>query len=434
MDEIGNELDFQTESIGTKNYDYYKKIFNDEDIDGADYTSLETDLDSGIISQSDYNRKTKKLDRAADAMVEVADIMDYMNDTSKLKSPLDASDRAKAEIAYRMDKIDLSDTARHYDIVKRVVQYGGIVPKYLRRQLEGVMINGSIDQQISASKLLHNMQEANPYSRSDRNLSDALWQKADTINMLASSGSGDMEQMKTKMSELLDPIDKATSTKYREIANKELRTKNVSEHVSDLLGGDIKDPKVEAEYADVYKKVYRGDADAANQIAEKVIKSKFKKSAFSPTAMSISPESIAESYGITDPEKFVREDIDKSLAPFGLKLDLKASDGIFNSFFGDGKQSAFLVEDRHTAKGAGFLIKKINKETGMAEFLLDEDGDPLRYEVPKPNEAPKVVGEVVAAPKALPDPVELQKAKEARAAPQSTSIISNIANALGIGS
>lgn len=384
--------------------DYYKKTFNDPDIEGLDYVRLEEMYASGVIDKRKRKSLLGKLDKVQKAMVEVKEVADYIDNPEILKSPFDSGDRRKADVAFMMNPLSITAQEDHKMIQTKVRNYGGIVPKQLRRQFEAVLVNGNAQQQIVASNLLKNLQTINPYVRIDRNLPEAMWQKADLIDLMV-RGNPNPEAVVEKVNEYMKPIDVAAAERYRKDANDQMKKFKVSDRIAGTNLG-VSSPALEAEYKRVYQSVYRGDDAVANHLATKAIENNFSVSKFggdSKGVMEITPEALAGSMGAPNPEEYVRKDLENSLNQFGLTL---AKPGIFGRFFGGEdaqRNQAFLEADNKTKLGQGFKVKYIDRDLGIPVDLVDSNGKPVRYMVPNYNEEQKQLADQESKDKAVYD-------------------------------
>jgi hypothetical protein len=107
--------------------------------------------------------------------------------------------------------------------------------------------------------------------------------------------------------------------------------------------------------------------------------------------MQVTPEKIANSLGISsgDEPSYVKEDINKFLAPYSMKIsDFKS--GIRIPIFGethvqDEPNDAFLVEDKKTPIDGGFTVMGVDPDLKTLVKLVDgKTNKPLRYMVANP--------------------------------------------------
>jgi len=157
----------------SKNFEYYQKIFTDPELDGLDYLKVQELYNTGVIKGPKFKTLVKKLDKVAASMKEVVDIQKYAEDPNQLKSPYNAEDRRRIDVAYSTRPLQISNPAEYNKAVERVKSYGGIIPKQMRRQLEAMIINGEPLQQVYSSQMIRDMERANPGVRVGQNLSSS---------------------------------------------------------------------------------------------------------------------------------------------------------------------------------------------------------------------------------------------------------------------
>lgn len=378
----------------SKTFEYYQKVFTDPELEGLDYLKVQELYNTGAIKGPKFKSLVGKLDKAATSMKEVMDIKTYAEDPNQLKSPYNAEDRRRIDVAYSTRPLQISNPTEYNKAVERVKSYGGIIPKQMRRQLEAMIINGEPLQQVYSAQMIRDMERSNPGVRVGQNLSSDVFHRADFINLLNYKGA-DLNNVIETANNYLKPMDSATKERLTKDAHNVLARENISKRIeSSELGATS--PMVEEAYKKVYEALYRGDDDTAHQLAIRNIESKFAKTAFGfkqKVVMEITPERVAQVYGAPNPEMYVRYDLEEFLKSRNLRV---VEPDLINRFwFGNNPQvheeEAFLVEDDRTGLDSSFRVKKLDPELQVPVDVIGPDKKPLRYSVSKPDDFKKVL-------------------------------------------
>lgn len=379
------------------------------------HANVDIDQMSGKVSANYVKTKVKK---QIVKVLKQNDALSRMMDPSVLKSPELDSHKKDVDLIDDIQKLDFNQQDYEEQVYNRIGKFAGTMSKSMSDQLTSALTGGTPEQQLKAAKIVEGIDQR--YNYASKRLKDGLRNRANLINIVSAAGTPPAETI-DKVNEMDRPLTKAMSEGLTNAIRdqKLLDRTTVNSAVKDALGISesiigVKDnalvsAEASSEYDKAYRAFFRGNAEAADQMAKKVIKNRFSKSDFAEPHAEVtkaSPERYVNQFlpkvPVADVREYLKEDINTQLQGISKVLDAAgvSKPGFISSLIGTKKEGDYVGnKDVALAPIPGvsqtegkFLVTVKDSTTGLYKPLYAQNNERVVYTVD-----PKVVQQKAAA-------------------------------------
>lgn len=368
--------------------------------------SADVDIDqmSGKVSANYIKTKVKK------QIVKVLrqnDALSRMMDPEVLKSPELASHKKDVDLIDDIQKLDFNQEDYEAQVYNRIGKYSGTMSQSMSDQITSALTGGTAEQQIKAAKILEGIDQRFNYA--SKRLKDSLRNRANLINIVSAAGTPPLETIE-KVNEMDRPLTKAMSEGLSNSIRdqKLLNRETVNAAVQDTIGGTS--PEASAEYDKAYRAFFRGNAEAADMMARKVIKNRFSNSEFTDPNASVAkatPEAYVNQFlpkvPVQEVRSYLKDDINTQLKGISKVLDaagVPEKPGFISSLLGTktkgdyvGNKDVALAPIPGVSQTEGkFLVTVKDPTTNLYKPLYAQNNERVVYTVD-----PKVVQQKAVA-------------------------------------